>query len=100
MKPTYPVHLQKDPNETDGTEANDTIYENHFFNFKNSRKSGRTCWSDISWHTAPLRGAPSVWIHHCTDESKVPAYYWYVYASVTSYQVIFVKKYFLFKKWT
>ena len=84
LNPTYPVHLQEDPNETGGTEANDTIYQNHFFDFKNARKSGRTWQSDISWHTAPLRGAPGVKIHHCTDESKVPAYYQYGYASVTS----------------
>ena len=48
LKPTYPVHLQEDPNETGSTEANDTIYQNHFFDFKNARKSGRTRQSDIS----------------------------------------------------
>ena len=90
LKPTYPVHLQEDPTEVDCTEVTGTLYQNLFFDYENTRKSNRTRQSDISWHTAPLRGAPGVRIHHHTDESKVPTCYQYGYASVTSYQVLFL----------
>ena len=39
LKPTYPVHLVDDPDMNDATEQHDNIYQNHFFDFENTRKS-------------------------------------------------------------
>ena len=75
-KGTYPVHiLQHEDTDTDlGSDGNDSIYKDHFFDKTDVHTSHRIYHSDLSTGLNPLRCVSGVHRHHRTDESTVESW--------------------------
>ena len=68
-KGTYPVHiLQHEDTDTDlGSDGNDSIYKDHFFDKTDVHTSHRICRSDLSTGLNPLRCVGGV-CRHCRSD--------------------------------
>ena len=75
-KGTYPVHiLQQEDTDTDlGSDGNDSIYKNHFFDKTDVHTSHRIHCSDLSTGLNPLRCVGGVCRHYRMDGSKVASW--------------------------
>ena len=71
-KGTYPVHLTQSATDDDEIQTNTTVqFKNHFFDYKDSRKSQRVRRDDISTGIAPMRSVDVVRTYFKTNESKI-----------------------------